>query len=77
MAGRCRRIEASLKLLHGAKPTGRVLLLALLPRAPPTAAGTVGDTASGADASADVPWPSPLAAGILAVNARLEALADE
>ncbi len=64
----CRRIEASLKLLHGHKPTGRVLLLALLPRVPAPGAPAGGG---------DLPWPSPLAAGILAVNERLEALADK
>lgn len=64
------RIEDSLKLLHGRRPTGRVLLLALLPRASPTAPGNASSNADG------FPWPTPLAAGILAVNERLEALAD-
>jgi hypothetical protein len=65
------RVEDSLKLLHGRHPTGRVLLLGLLPRVPaPEQAGGAGPTPEG------FPWPSPLAAGIMAVNERLAALAD-
>jgi len=75
-AWRCCRIEDSLKLLHGRKPTGRVLLLALLPRAPPPGS-SAGPAATGADSGGGVPWPSPLASGILAVNQRLENLADK
>jgi hypothetical protein len=48
-----------------------VLLLGLLPRIPvPEQAGGAGPTPDG------FPWPSPLAAGIAAVNERLAALAD-
>lgn len=58
-----------MKLLHSKEPNGRILLLALLPRAP------AGGTAGG-NASAGTPWPTPLAAAIAGVNERLEALAD-
>ena len=66
-----RRIEASLRLLHNKRaPAGRVLLLALLPRAPPAG------TPAGVAAEGGLAWPGPLAAGVASVNARLEALAD-